>query len=88
MRTTPIECKEFHINYPEDIYNALMEIDNAFETHPKPHYREDYIFDEEKSVRWNREEVQRQNQQMDHDTQIQVALRTESRNNLVSRLSI
>jgi predicted nucleic acid-binding Zn-ribbon protein len=38
-------------------------------------YRVDHVFDEEKSVRWNREEVERQNQAIDDERKAAYAAR-------------
>ena len=51
----------FTITSSRDIYNALEKLDRAFYVPPQPKYAEDHVFDEDKSVRWNREEVVRRN---------------------------
>jgi hypothetical protein len=51
----------FTINNSRDIYNALERLDQAFYVAPQPKYAENHVFDEDQSVRWNREEVVRRN---------------------------
>ena len=50
----------FKITCGSDIRKAMEDIDNKFYVQVKT-FKEDHIFDEDKSVRWNREEVARQN---------------------------
>lgn len=52
----------FEIHCGRDISEALYRLDSEFFV-PVRKYREDHIFDEDKSVKWNREEVVRQNQE-------------------------
>ena len=49
-------------------------------------YREDHVFDEDKSVRWNREEVERQNQAQFELQKQARALREESNNHFLTEL--
>lgn len=78
-----IKCFEIHCG--SDISRALKILDDEFYV-PVKKYREDHIFDEEKSVRWNREEVARQNQaQVDLQKQAR-AMREESNNYFFTEL--
>ena len=53
--------KHFNIHCGKDICDEIRRMDNEFYV-PVKRYREDHVFDEDRSVRWNREEVERQNQ--------------------------
>ena len=78
-----IKCFEIHCD--SDISRALKILDDEFYV-PVKKYREDHIFDEEKSVRWNREEVARQNQaQVDLQKQART-MREESNNYFFTEL--
>lgn len=70
-----INCFEIHCG--ADINKALQTLDHEFYV-PVCRYREDHIFDEEQSVRWNREEVERQNQAQIELHKKALALRAES----------
>jgi hypothetical protein len=54
--------KNFEIHDSRDIAKALELLDTAFAFRPH-YYAENYVFDEDKSVRWNREEVLRRNKE-------------------------
>ena len=51
----------FDIHCGEDIRAAILRVDHDFYV-PVKRYRDDHVFDEDKSVKWNREEVARQNE--------------------------
>ena len=68
---------DFKINQSRDIEQALRLLDSAFYV-PIHKYREDYIFDEDQSVRWNREEVKRKNQEQHDLHQQALEMRAES----------
>ena len=51
----------FDIHCGEDIHAAICRVDHDFYV-PVKRYRDDHVFDEDKSVKWNREEVARQNE--------------------------
>ena len=51
----------FDIHCGEDIHAAILRVDHDFYV-PVKRYRDDHVFDEDKSVKWNREEVARQNE--------------------------
>lgn len=51
----------FNIHCGEDIQAAIRRVDHDFYV-PVKRFREDHVFDEDKSVKWNREEVARQNE--------------------------
>ena len=52
---------DFNITCGRDISEAIYRIDNEFYV-PVKRLKEDHVFDENKSVKWNREEVVRQNE--------------------------
>ena len=54
---------EFAITMPDDIYGIVKSIYKENEFHAQGPYVTTHIFDEEKSVRWNREEVERRNKE-------------------------
>lgn len=66
----------------EKLYKMVNEYE-GFSCKPKQQkYKVGFIFDEEKSVRWNREEVERQNQK--HDDEVKALNNT--KNHLYNRL--
>lgn len=75
----------FEIHCGSDIAKAIRRLDNEFYV-PIKRYREDHIFDEDKSVRWNREEVERQNQAQKDLIREAVRLREESNNYFLTEL--
>ena len=52
---------EIHCGY--DIELALKQLDQAFYVAPQAKFASDHVFDENKSVKWNREEAIRHNQE-------------------------
>lgn len=54
----------FNITSSRDIYNALERIDREFYVPPQTKFEVGHVFDEDKSVRWNREEAVRRNQEI------------------------
>ena len=52
---------DFKITCGKDISDALYRIDKEFYV-PVKRFKDDHVFDEDKSVKWNREEVIRQNE--------------------------
>ena len=77
--------KHFEIHCGKDISDAIYRLDKEFYV-PVKRYREDHIFDEDKSVRWNREEVARQNQAQKDLQREAVHLREESNNYFLTEL--
>lgn len=76
---------DFKITCGKDISDALYRLDREFYV-PVKRYREDHVFDADKSVRWNREEVDRQNQaQIDLQKKAR-SLREESTNYFLTEL--
>ena len=57
-----MDASWFRIQMQEDIHECYIEIHNKYKVPRATRYSETHVFDEEKSVRWNREEVERQNQ--------------------------
>lgn len=77
--------KHFNIHCGKDIYDEICHLDEVFYV-PVKRYREDHVFDEDKSVRWNREEVEHQNQaQIDLQKKAR-ELREESNNYFLTEL--
>ena len=69
--------KQFEIHCGRDISEALRKLDDEFYV-PVRKYREDHVFDEDKSVKWNREEVIRKNQEQIELQRLAIELRAES----------
>ena len=57
-----MDASWFKIEMQEDIHECYLEIYNKYKIPRRTQYLESHVFDEEKSVRWNREEAVRQNQ--------------------------
>ena len=57
---------KFEIHCGRDIDLAMRQIDKTFYVAYHKKFPVDHVFDEDKSVKWNREEVERRNQAM-HD---------------------
>jgi hypothetical protein len=73
---------EFHIMCYNDIFEALVDIDKKIiipYTAPKSIT---YVFDEEKSVRWNREQVEIYNKELSEARKVAVECRAQSLRNL------
>lgn len=76
---------DFDIHCGRDIEQAIYKLDTEFYV-PVKVYREDHIFDEDKSVRWNREEVVRKNQEQKDLRAIAAELRAESSQHFLKEL--
>lgn len=70
-----MDASWFKIEMQEDIHECYLEIYNKYKIPRRIQYLESHVFDEEKSVRWNREEVVRQNQLIDDAVATAVAER-------------
>jgi hypothetical protein len=70
-----IDKSYFDIQCAHDIYECFEMIYKVFRVPNTTKYRADHVFDEEKSVRWNREEVERQNQAIDDERKAAYAAR-------------
>ena len=57
---------KFKLTCGEDIANARKSIYSANPAPDKKKFPENHVFDEEKSVRWNREEVVRRNSEIEN----------------------
>ena len=57
---------KFDIHCGSDIEQAIRQIDKTFYVAHQRKFAETHVFDEDKSVKWNREEVERRNQAI-HD---------------------
>ena len=57
-----MDASWFKIEMQQDIQECYLEIYNKYKIPHRTRYSDSHVFDEEKSVRWNREEVARQNQ--------------------------
>ena len=53
---------KFEISCGRDIDQAIRQIDKTFYVAHHKKFPVDHVFDEDKSVKWNREEVERRNQ--------------------------
>lgn len=73
---------DFYIKCYHDIYNELVDIDKQIPTPSTAPKSITYIFDEEKSVRWNREQVEIFNKQVSEARREAVECRAQSRRNL------
>lgn len=73
-----------HCNY--DIERAMNRLDHECCYRGPNGYRADYIFDEDQSVRWNREEVIRRNQVIEEDKKKCLKIKQESHQNLLEEI--
>ncbi len=73
---------DFYIRCYHDIYNEFVDIDKQIPLPPAAPKPSTYIFDEEKSVRWNREQVDAYNQKTSELRREAVECRAQSRRNL------
>lgn len=78
--------KDFNIHCSYDIERAMTRIDRECYYKGPNGYRADYIFDEEQSVRWNKEEVVRRNQAIDEDKKKCLKIKQESHQNLLEEI--
>lgn len=77
--------KDFSIDCGRDIAHYIERLDKAFYVKVKQ-YPDDWVFDDEKSVRWNREEVVRQNEHQKELHALARELREESNNYFLTEL--
>ena len=73
---------DFYIRCYHDIYNELVDIDKQIPVPSTAPKSITYVFDEEKSVRWNREQVEIFNKQAAEARREAVECRAQSRRNL------
>jgi hypothetical protein len=73
---------DFYIMCYHDIYNELVDIDKQIPVPSAAPKSITYVFDEEKSVRWNREQVEIFNKQASEARREAVECRAQSRRNL------
>lgn len=73
---------EFHIMCYHDIYNAIVDIDKEIIIPHRSPKSITYVFDEDKSVRWNREQVELYNKQAAEERREGVECRAQSLRNL------
>ena len=67
---------KFIINSNEDIQKAIALIEKMFPDIPCKEYPKNYVFNENKSVKWNREEVIRINRELCEDRATKRRLKT------------
>ena len=77
-----MDASWFRIQMQEDIHECYIEIYNKYKVPRATRYSETHVFDEEKSVRWNREEVARQNQLIKDEVAIAIMQRADALNRL------
>ena len=73
---------DFYIMCYNDIYKELIDIDKQIPVPSVAPKSITYVFDEEKSVRWNREQVEIYNKQISETRKEAVECRSQSRKNL------
>ena len=73
---------DFYIMCYHDIYNELVDIDKQIPIPPAAPKSITYVFDEEKSVRWNREQVEAYNKKTAELRREAVECRAQSHRNL------
>ena len=73
---------DFHIMCYHDIFNELVDIEKKIVVPSAAPKSITYVFDEEKSVRWNREQVEAYNQKAAELRREAVERRAQSRRNL------
>ena len=56
---------DFKITCGRDIGEAIYRVDKEFYV-PVKRFKDDHVFDEDKSVKWNREEVERKNSEFEN----------------------
>ena len=76
---------KFEIHCGSDIDKAIRLIDKTFYIAHK-NFAPDHIFDENMSVKWNREEVIKRNQTMQEERKLARAAKSESYNNLYEEI--
>ena len=72
----------FEIHCGSDIEQAIRQIDKTFYVANHKKFQIGHVFDEEKSVKWNREEVERRNQAIHDEWIAAMAAKSVSYNNL------
>ena len=77
-----MDASWYKIECSRDIYECHEEIYKHYKIPNRTKYKETHVFDEEKSVRWNREEVERQNQLIKDEINAAYAARNEARQRL------
>ena len=77
-----MDASWFKIEMQSDIHECYLEIYNKYKIPRRTQYSENHVFDDEKSVRWNREEVARQNQLIKDEVAIAIMKRADALNRL------
>ena len=77
-----MDASWFKIEMQSDIHECYLEIYNKYKIPRRTQYSENHVFDDEKSVRWNREEVARQNQLIKDEVAIAIMQRADALNRL------
>ena len=73
---------KFEIHCSDDIDLAIRQIDKTFYVARHTKFPVDHVFDEDKSVKWNREEVDRRNQVIHDEWKSAMEAKNESYQNL------
>ena len=76
----------WEIHSGEDFHQALCRLDREFREPRWTRYTEGYVFDENQTVKWNREEVARRNQEMQTEVLQIRELKSQSHEFLYSEL--
>ena len=69
---------KFYIHSGDDIMCAINTIESTFYVNPHSLFQSDHIFDENQSVKWNREEVTRQNDKIRYLIETSREMKTKS----------
>ena len=77
-----MDASWFKIEMQSDIHECYLEIYNKYKIPRRTQYSENHVFDDEKSVRWNREEVARQNRLIKDEVAIAIMQRADALNRL------
>ena len=76
----------FEIHCGEDIEAAIRKIDKAFYVAHHKKFSPDHVFDENQTVKWNREEVERRNQAIHDEYRKAMEAKSQSYTNLYEEI--
>lgn len=77
---------KFEIHCGADIEQAIRQIDKTFYVAHHKKFPVDHVFDEDMSVKWNREEVERRNQAIHDEWKAAMEAKSESYHNLYEEI--